>query len=1604
MSESPASAGGLPAGKLQAGGLPADALDRFGSPVAAWFRSAFAAPTQAQVQGWAAIADGHHTLIHAPTGSGKTLAAFLWCLNGLVTPRPTTQSREPTASGATKRPPEPQRPGVRVLYVSPLKALTYDVQRNLRAPLAGIALAAARLGVPIVPVTVGSRTGDTSAEERRQLARRPPDILITTPESLYLLLTSQAREMLRTVEHVIVDEVHAIAGSKRGAHLALSLERLEHLAARSPQRIGLSATQRPLETIARFLGGAGENGAGEARAVSIVDAGARKTLELQVIVPVEDLSRLGEPLPLEEQPGGPAAGPEARVSIWPAIQPRILELIRAHRSTIVFCNSRRLAERLAQRLNELAGEELVRAHHGSIAREQRVAIEEELKAGRLPAIVATSSLELGIDMGAVDLVIQVESPTSVARGLQRIGRAGHQVGAPSKGVIFPKYRGDLLECAVVTERMHAGAVESTTLPRNPLDVLAQQIVAMTVMDRWTVDDIATLVARAAPYETLAREALEGVLAMLAGAYPSDEFAALKPRILWDRLTGVVEGRRDARVVAITSGGTIPDRGLFGVFLVGEPGQVGRRVGELDEEMVYETRVGEVITLGASSWRIEEIGHDRVTVSPAPGEPGKVPFWHGDAVGRPVELGRALGAFVREIEGDLLRGEPGRKAVLRRLGEASDLDPLAAQNLVAYLEDERAAAGALPTDRRIVVERFRDELGDWRICLLTPFGARVHAPWSIALEARLGERLGAEIQTIWSDDGIAIRMPEGDLAGVDELLFPDPEEIEDLVVAQVANSALFAARFRENAARALLLPRRRPGTRTPLWQQRQRAADLLAVASRYGSFPILVETYRECLSDVFDLPALREVLAGVGRREIAVHGVETVRPSPFASSLLFDYVAAYMYDGDAPLAERRAQALTLDRDLLRELLGQEELRELLDPAALADLELTLQALTEDRRATTLDQAHDLLRRLGDLTTDEFAVRIEGAAPVAEAWLAELEASRRSVPVRVGGTARWIAIEDVARYRDAVGVQPPVGVPFAFLGPTASALEGLLARWARTHGPFLGFEPTARWGLPAGLVQDALERMLATGTILRGEFRPGGAEREWCDPDVLRQLRRRSLARLRREVEPVDPTVLARFLPLWQGVAPAGDARPPLRGTAALERLAEVVDQLAGMALPASVLERDILPARVPGYQPRLLDELGALGEVAWVGRGALGRDDGRIALFRPGREVLRDGGPGSAAEGTLPDGVPNGPRHEAIRGWLARRGASFYRELHQAAGGGTDREVLDALWDLVWAGEVTNDTFAPLRALRWRRSARDPRHRQGRLTSLGPPEAAGRWSLVDPFDANVGPTATERLHAWSIALLERHGVVTREAVAAEGLAGGFPAVYPVLRALEEAGRIRRGYFVDGLGAAQFALPGAIDRLRALREPESDAPTVLVLAATDPANPYGAALPWPRRGDDDRRPFPRAAGAHVVLVDGVAVLYLERGGASLQTLPAFDDPVTAGTALGALRELLGDGRLRELVITRLGGLPVGDSPFRDRLLVAGFTPGYRGLVLRSPAARGGTGLPNTRDGWVGVAAERAAAGAATNRRDAATPGRRTPAGGAPSVSGLERRRGA
>jgi ATP-dependent Lhr-like helicase len=1469
-------------------------LDRFSPAVRAWFDATFETPTAAQSQGWPAIAGGEHTLILAPTGSGKTLAAFLWALDRLMTePPPASEQR------------------CRVLYVSPLRALAVDVEKNLRAPLTGIDLAAERLGEHVHEPRVAMRTGDTTATERRRIQTKPPDILITTPESLYLMLTSQAREILRSVRWVIVDEIHAMAGTKRGAHLALSLERLEEIAHEPPQRIGLSATQRPLEEIGRFLGG---YDGGSPRPVTIVDAGHRKAMDVEIIVPVEDMAELSgvaeEPPPRMPRMEGPATPGLAapRASIWPAIHPRLLELIRAHRSTIVFVNARRLAERLAARLNELAGEDLVAAHHGSVAREQRLLVEDALKRGTLRAIVATSSLELGIDMGAVDLVIQVESPGSVSRGMQRIGRAGHQVGEPSRGKIFPKYRGDLLEATVVVRRMLEGLIEETRYPRIPLDVLAQQVVAMCAMDEWALADLGRVVRRAANYAELSDEVLRNVLEMLAGRYPSDDFAELRPRIVWDRRSDTLRAREGAGRIAIASGGTIPDRGLFGVFTAD-----GRRVGELDEEMVYESRRGEVFMLGASSWRIEDITLDRVVVVPAPGEPGKMPFWHGDKPGRPLELGRAIGAVTREL------AAAPHDAQISSLREDFGLDDLAAENLAAYLEDQREATGAIPDDRTIVVERFPDELGDWRVCVLSPFGAKVHAPWAMAIEARLAERFGLDVQVLWSDDGIAIRLPESEeRIPVEDLLF-DPEEIEELVVSRLPATALFTSVFREAAARALLLPRKLPGRRTPLWQQRRRGADLLEVASRHPDFPILLEATRECLRDVFDVPALKEVLGDVRARRVRVVPVDTARSSPFAQSLLFRWVSIYMYEYDAPLAERRAAALALDRDLLRELLGAEDLRELIDPGALADLELELQHLAEGRRARNADDVHDLLRRLGDLSADELRAR---SAADPSAWLDALEGEGRALRLRVASEERLVAVEDAARYRDALGIALPKGVPTVFAEPVGAPLEGLVARYTRTHGPFVVRDVAVRLGATEERVASAIASLEAQSRVVRGEFRPDGLGHEWCDADVLRQIRRRSLAALRHEVEPVDAATLGRFLPVWQGLS-----KPRSGPTALLDTL----EQLQGAAIHASILESDVLPSRVRGYRPADLDALCASGDVVWMGAGGIGADDGRIALGF--REQLRLIVP------PPPEVRPEGGVHDALREHLRHSGASFWPELLEAAGVADERTVLGALWELVWAGEVTNDTLAPLRSYLLRRPAKAARvgakPRPGTLRRAGPPAAAGRWSLVAPL-LQPEPTATEAAHARATQLLERHGVLTREAVLAEGAPGGYAGVYGVLRALEESGKARRGYFVDGLGAAQFALPGAVDRLRDLREAERE-PEVVALAAADPSQPYGAALPWPEAAG---RPS-RAAGAYVVLADGEPAAFLERGARSLLT---FERGRSAAWP-DALVSLVKDGRIKRIELARIDGEPAAASPFAATLRDAGFADGYRGFVLRS-----------------------------------------------------------
>lgn len=1492
------------------------ALACFAPATRRWFSRSFGAATRVQREGWPAILAGEHTLMCAPTGSGKTLAAFLACLDRLA------------------RLPADAPEAVRVLYVSPLKALVYDVERNLRAPLAGILDAAADpelASAGLRRVRVDVRTGDTSSADRRRQRLHPADILVTTPESLALLLTSRAREALRQVDTVIVDEIHVMANSKRGVHLALALERLAVLTGREPQRIGLSATQNPLTTVAEYLGGD--------RPVRIVDASEAPRVALRVEMPA--------PAPADLEAAAPGEG-----GTWPALIARTLQLIRAHRSTIVFTNSRLLCERLAQRLNEAAGrksgDELVLAHHGSISHERRRIIEERLKSGALPALIATSSMELGIDMGAVDLVVLIESPGSSARGLQRVGRAGHQVGAVSEGILLPKFRGDLLECAVVSQHMREGRVERLHAPRACLDVLAQHVVAMCSLEPWRVDELLRVVRRAAPYRELTLEVLASVLDMLSGRLPSAAFADLAPRISWDRDSDVLTGRRGAATLALMNAGTIPDRGLFSVFITGsDPGAGARRgrIGELDEEMVYESRVGDTVVLGASTWRIDEIGLDRVLVSPAPGESGRLPFWHGDRVGRPVELGRALGAFLREQAGR------APAEVARDLAAGGLVDERAAQELAQYLAEQQQATGALPTDRAITVESFRDEVGDWRVCLLSPFGGRVHAPWALAVGARLGRQLGWNIPVLWSDDGIALRVPESEEPPDAAVFFPDPEEVEGLVVDELRHSALFGARFRENAARALLLPRRRLRGRTPLWQQRKRSQALLAAAQQHPRFPIVLETYRECLQDVFDLPALTEVLDGVRQRTIRIDRAQTSRASPFAQSLVFQYVAAYLYDDDTPAAERRAQALTLDRSLLRRVLGHEEVRELIDRESLEELERELQHLEPERQARDADGVHDLLRRVGDLSDVELAARSQGSP---EPWLAELARARRALRVRVAGEERWIAAEDGSRYRDALGVALPDELPPALLEPAPGALEDLVHRYARARGPFTVAELARRLGLLPAQLHATCALLVQQEVLVEGELRPGGSGSELCDAEVLRRLKRRSLARLRAEVAPVDGAAYARFLLSWQGVQqhpPQSAAARPLVSVG--PRLHEVVRQLEGAPLPLATLESEILPARVPGFTPALLDQLGAMGGVAWVGRSATATPTatptargGQRGRARAGRSaqgsvalVRRERAPlllPAAGPGAIPEEL-DGPAR-AMLAHLETRGASFLMELQRAAELRSPEETLTHLWSLAWRGLVTNDTFQPLRGLLKRPGAR----------ARGAPSVGGRWSLVREL-AQGAPAAspTERAHALALTLLERWGVVSREACLAEELPGGFGAVYPVLRELEEAGHVRRGHFVEGLSGAQFALPGVVDRLRASRDGAGGAQ---VLSAADPANPWGAVLPWPLPGaaalDDDAegrtaaRPR-RLAGARVVLVEGRPVLYLEPGGRSAVTLAsAHDDSDDLARAVAALRAHLD---YRTLRVARVDGGPAGAAPVAARLLAAGFQRDGVGLAL-------------------------------------------------------------
>ena len=1436
-----------------------------------WFETHFPAPTEVQQRGWDLISQGHHSLLLAPTGSGKTLAAFLWTIDQLVS--------------------APASKGIKTVYISPLKALVYDVERNLRAPLAGVTRAADLSGTQTTVPTVAVRTGDTPANERERQLRQPGDILVTTPESLYLMLGSRHRQNLTSVRTVIIDEIHALAGTKRGAHLALTLERLARITDQDPQRIGLSATVRPVTDVARYLGGD--------RPVEVVDTLEPPHIDLRIVVPIEDMENPPAPPPKEDDGGAILAQlleeeqAPARASIWSSLYPKFLEVIKEHRSVIFFVNSRGLCERLALKINELAEEELVLAHHGSVSHEKRRQMEEMLKSGELRAIVATSSLELGIDMGAVDLVVMVESPGSVARGLQRVGRAGHQVGEVSKGQLFPKYRGDLLECAVVSSRMDEGAIEPVRVPRNPLDVLAQQIVAEASLQSLSIDDLKTMVRRAASFSDLSDDILISLLDMLSGRFPSTEFAELKGRINWDREQDLLEGRPGSKMLSLVNAGTIPDRGLYAVYAGGD----GPRLGELDEEMVHEMRPGQNFLLGASTWRVQEITRDRVIVSPAPGEPGQMPFWRGEGPGRPIELGRAIGAYLRQLDG---KSTTDRAVWLE---EHTRLDPFARKNLNDYVTEQKKFTGRLPTDRTLIVERFRDELGDWRVCILSPFGSRVHAPWALAIEAQLGEKAGFEIQTLYTDDGIVLRMAESEEPPELEQLLPRSEDVKELVIEQLGNSAVFASTFRENSARALLLPRRRPGKRTPLWAQRLKAQNLLAVARNHPNFPIILETYRHCLQDIFDVPSLKELLQMIERRQVKVHQVETDSASPFARSLAFAYVAEYLYQGDSPLAERKAQALTLDRNLLNELLGQEELRELLDAAVISQVEEELQGLLPERQAKNAEQLVDLLRRVGDLNRAELEARCQSdPAPL----LQELLKDRRVVEMMVGGEKRFLVVEDAALYRDAFGAMPPKGLPTSLLDHVERPLEQVFGRYARTHGPFELGTLARRYGMTPAQTEPTLRLLGARNRLLEGGFLPHGSHREFCDPEVLRSIRRRTLAKLRNAVAPVEAAGLCRFLLDWHGV---------IDGT----HLDDAVQQLEGLPISFQDLEKTVLPQRVKGYRPEQLDSLSQMGMLVWVGCGSLGTQDGKIALYRRDRITTLLAAP------EVPDDLE--PLHIKIMEALKERGACFFFDLLQLCGQPKSETLLSALWDLVWMGLVTNDSFAPLRSLGVKKRGR-------RRTPIE--SASGRWVLVSSLLYGTPPD-TERLMAWSNTMLERYGVVSREAVASEGLPGGFTPLYQTYKALEETGRVRRGYFVDGLSGAQFARAHTVDRLRA--ESREDHPKPVVLSTPDPANPYGSLLPWPENSGRPRR----ASGSLVVLVYGHPVFFLEKGGKKLTTFGRAEEPSSLEAAIDGLREVARQKRGRSLKLQEIDGEPARKSPLASRLLAAGFRVDLQGLIL-------------------------------------------------------------
>ena len=1531
------------------------ALRTFHPIVRAWFTETLGAPSDPQREGWPAIGSGAHSLILAPTGTGKTLAAFLWELNALI------------VDGADA----PLPNAIRILYVSPLKALNNDIQRNLEGPLGELRQRFEQAGAPFPDIRVAVRTGDTPASARARMLRTTPHILITTPESLNIMLTStRGRGMFSDVRVVIVDEIHAVAGTKRGVHLALQLERLEALARRAPQRIGLSATVRPVGEMAWFLAGVRKEddeirvGTGALPpSVRVVDCGLVKRLEIAVRSPVPDLASVGG-------------------SVWPKVVQLVLERVREARTTLVFVNNRAQAEKIAARLNALADEEIAQPYHGSLARERRLSLESALKRGDIRALVATSSLELGIDIGSVDLVIQLQSPKRVTSGLQRVGRAGHTLGETSRGVLVPTFRDDLVEILAIGEAMREGDVEPTIVPQNALDVLAQTITAMVSVDDWRADGLYELVTRSYPYHRLTRPAFDEVVSMLAGKYPSDLAGELEARITWDRVNGTLTGSRRSRLLAVVSGGMIPDRGLYAVTL---PDRT--RLGELDEEFVHESRVGDVFQLGSSTWRIATIEHDRVIVHPAPGAAARMPFWHGEYGARAVGMAARVGK-VRRLE---------TSSGTKREASLLSIDDASMRSLEHYVAEQRGATGVVPDERTIAVEYFRDDLGAWRIVVHSVFGGRVNAPWGMALAQRMREALTAgmpgaaeagvtriDVQVQTTDDGIMLRIPDlGGYPPIDRVMRLSPEEARRRIIEEVGTTSLFGARFRMNAARALLLPRGSARRRMPLWLQRLKAADLLEAVRGWPEFPILVETYREVLRDAFDLDALLGVLREIAEGRIVVRVVETSQPSPFAASLQFGFVMDWLYGDDTPRAERRAALLAVDRALLDDVMlvegADDDLRR-----AIEELLSIRRGTAPGRRARSADELAQLIDRAGDLTREEVRGRIAEQSD----WhrgdpLDELLETGRVIEIPVGREREWrlILTEDYPRYAAALGMdassvvragralrEAPASdvVPESLRTPAldaSAARREILARSVALAGPATVAELAHRHGWEEKWVRARVADWERSGRLLRGRYRRGVREPEWCARRVVERARLRALAALRRQIAPVELPAFAAFLQRWQHVAPAHR----VSGSEGVER---VLVQMVGLPRPPEGWERDYLPARLERYDPAWLAQLGGSGRFVWSG---VPRVDpaGRAIALQGIRFVER----GAASLWlTPPDDLPLSDNARATREALERHGASFLTDL-QAVTGISMLALRDALRELVAAGEVTNDAVEALREVmrmrplpnrpraeiddptRWLPTSYAPsagrkvvqrrmsvrRLPRWRRPDRGGPVSGwiGRWSLVRT-PGTMGQTPSPEEHAAAIARhwLQRYGIVARNWWRRERPPVPWRSVYLELKRMEFRGEVRRGYFVRGLAGAQFAVPDAVEQLRE-SVPDARAPFV-VLAASDPANPYALEL---EGADLDALAKPRGRGALLVMREGRIAMAVEGRGRRLTIASWMTEPDVLAAASALLSHLRAapssSGRVRDVKIETIDGAHAAATKWTEAFLKAGFRRETDGL---------------------------------------------------------------